>query len=74
MAKTPDRIPFWKERYLSLEHDIGVENILIGLALGIITTSMYWKHCKKCTGSHASWRYCPYYMGAHSCYVSDFYF
>ena len=29
---------------------------------------------KKCTGSHASWRYCPYYMGAHSCYVSDFYF
>ena len=47
MAKTPGRIPFWKERYLSLEHDIGVENILIGLALGIITTSMYWKHCKK---------------------------
>ena len=47
MAKTPDRMPFWKVRYLSLEHDIGVENILIGLALGIITTSMYWKHCKK---------------------------
>ena len=29
---------------------------------------------KKCTGSHASWRYCPYYMGAHSCYVSEFLF
>lgn len=23
MAKTPDKIPFWKERYLILEHDIG---------------------------------------------------
>ena len=27
MAKTPDRMPFWKEIYLKVEDDIGTEDI-----------------------------------------------
>ena len=27
--------------------DVGLAICVVGLALGIITTSMYWKHCKK---------------------------
>ena len=45
---------------------------LTPVLLSLIHIDVYKR--QKCTGSHASWRYCPYYMGAHSCYVSDFYF
>ncbi len=47
MAKTPDRIPFWKEIYLKVEDDIGTEDTIIGLLLGSLVCIMYWKHCKK---------------------------
>lgn len=45
MAKTPDRIPFWKEIYLKVEDEIGTEDAIIGLLLGGLVTILYWKHC-----------------------------
>lgn len=48
MNEVQDKIPFWKERYLALQEDIGDENILMGLMLGGLVTLMYWKHCKRC--------------------------
>ena len=46
MAKAPDKTPFWKEIYLKVEGEIGMENTITGVALGVIVTMLYWKHCK----------------------------
>lgn len=47
MAKNPDKTPFWRELYYKLEGEIGSDNIFIGLMLGGLVTTIYWKGCKR---------------------------
>lgn len=41
-----DHTPFWKELFVKMEEEIGIEDTLIGLMLGSLVTVVYWKFCK----------------------------
>ncbi len=41
-----NKTPFWKEIFVKMENEIGFEDTLLGLVLGLMTTTIYWKFCK----------------------------